>query len=139
MNKAFVREPDTTDVLCPRCGAAGVSTLRAAFETNVPLEARRSLAASTYFCSTPSCPVAYFDAFEATVPIDALNHPVYPKDPRAALCACFGLTMDDIEADIAEGTPIRIRGLLAKSKSSEAHCEELSPPGRSCIADVQRC
>ena len=139
MNKAFVREPDTTDVLCPRCGAAGVSTLRAAFETNVPLEARRSLAASTYFCSTPSCPVAYFDAFEATVPIDALNHPVYPKDPRAALCACFGLTMDDVEADIAEGTPIRIRGLLAKSKSSEAHCEELSPTGRSCIADVQRC
>ena len=28
MNKAFVREPDTTDVLCPRCGAAGVSVLR---------------------------------------------------------------------------------------------------------------
>jgi hypothetical protein len=138
MNKAFVREPDTTDVLCPRCGAAGVAALRAAFETNVPPEARRSLAASTYFCSTPSCPVAYFDAFEATILTNALAHPVYPKDPRAPLCACFGLTIDDVEADIAEGTPTRIRALLAKSKSPEAHCEDLSPTGRSCIADVQR-
>jgi hypothetical protein len=139
MNKAFVREPDTTDVLCPRCGSAGVPALRVAFEANVPPEARPSLAASTYFCSTPSCPVAYFDAFEATVLADALAHPVYPKDPRAPLCACFGLTIDDVEADIDEGTPTRIRNLLAKSKTPEAHCEELSPTGRSCIAEVQRC
>jgi hypothetical protein len=139
MNKAFVREPDTTDVLCPKCGSAGTSALRAAFEHNVPSEARRSLAATTYFCATPSCPVAYFDAFEATVPTDALAHPVFPKDSRAPLCACFGLTIDDIEDDIAEGTTTRIRALLAKSKSSEAHCEELSATGRSCIADVQRC
>jgi hypothetical protein len=62
MNKAFVREPDTTDVLCPRCGAAGVPVVRAAFETHVPPDARRALAASTYFCSTPTCQVAYFDA-----------------------------------------------------------------------------
>jgi hypothetical protein len=139
MNKAFVREPDITDVLCPRCGSAGTSALRAAFENNVPPEARRSLAATTYFCATPNCPVAYFDAFEATVLAGALNHPVYPKDPGAPLCACFGLTIDDVEADIAEGTPTRIRALLAKSKSPEAHCDELSPTGRSCIADVQRC
>jgi hypothetical protein len=139
MNKAFVREPDTTDVLCPRCGAAGETVLRTAFERNVPPESRRSLAASTYFCSTPSCSVAYFDAFEATVLIESLAHPVYPKDPQAPLCACFGLTIDDVEADIAEGTPTRIRALLAKSKTPEARCEELSPTGRSCIANVQRC
>lgn len=139
MNKAFVREPDVTDALCPRCGSAGTTALRAAFEANVPVEARRSLAATTYFCSTPRCPVAYFDAFEATVPAEALYHPVYPKDPRAPLCACFGLTIDDVENDIADGTPTRIRALLAKSKTSAARCEELSPTGRSCIPDVQRC
>ncbi len=139
MNKAFVREPDATDVRCPRCGSAGTTALRAAFEANVPPQARRALAATTYFCATPSCPVAYFDAFEATVLSDDLNHPVYPKDPRAPLCACFGLTIDDVEADVADGTPTRIRDLLAKSKSPEARCEELSPTGRSCIPDVQRC
>jgi hypothetical protein len=139
MNKAFVREPDSTDVLCPRCGAAGESVLRAAFDTHVPVKARRTLAASTYFCPTPNCPVAYFDAFEATVMADGLNHPVQPKDPAAPLCSCFGLTTDDVEADVAEGTPRRIRELLAKSQSPEARCEELSPTGRSCIPEVQRC
>ena len=109
MNKAFVREPDATDVLCPRCGAAGVSALRAAFETHVPAEARRAMAASTYFCPTPTCPIAYFDAFEAVIETQSLARPVYPKDAAAPLCACFGLTMEDVEADVTEGTPRRIR------------------------------
>jgi Zinc binding domain len=139
MNKAFVRESDSTDVLCPRCGAAGTSALRVAFETHVPPEARRALAASTYFCPTPKCAVAYFDAFEAIVAVEVLLRPVYPKDPAAPLCACFGLTLDDVEADVAEGTPRRIRELLAKSKTPSARCEELSPTGRSCISAVQRC
>src|SRR5262245_34091632 len=139
MNKAFVREPDATDCLCPRCGAAGVAALRAAFETHVAPEIRRPLAASTYFCPTPTCPIAYFDAFEATVLTDALSRPVYPKDPSAPLCPCFGLSLADVEADVAEGNPTRIRALLAKAKGPAARCEELSPTGRSCIADVQRC
>ena len=113
--------------------------MRAAFETHVPLEARRALAASTYFCPTPTCQVAYFDAFEAIVLTDTLMSPVYPKDPTAPLCACFGLTLDEVEADVAEGTPHRIRELLARSKTPAARWEELSPTGRSCIPDVQRC
>lgn len=139
MNKAFVRESDATDVLCPRCGGAGESVIRAAFETHVPADLRRPLAASVYFCPTPSCPVAYFDAFEATVTADALTRPVHPKDPAAPLCACFGLTAEDVAADVDEGTPTRIRGLLARSKTDAARCEELSATGRSCIAEVQRC
>ena len=139
MNKAFVRESDSTDVLCPRCGGVGTSALRVAFETHVPPEARRALAACTYFCSTPTCAVAYFDAFEAIVMSAALNRPVYPKDPAAPLCACFGLTAEDVAADVAEGAPRRIRELLAKAKTPAARCEELSPTGRSCIAEVQRC
>src|SRR5436309_3420494 len=123
MNKAFVREPETTEVLCPRCGAAGIDTRRAAFETHVPADARRPLAASTYFCPTPTCPVAYFDAFEATIPVEALATAVYPKDPAAPLCPCFGLTMDAVQADIAEGTSTRIRALLAKSKTPDDRCD----------------
>lgn len=139
MNKAFVREPDSTEVRCPRCGAPGLNALRAAFESHVAPEVRRPLAASVYFCATPSCAVAYFDAFEAVVPVEALSKPVYPKDPAAPLCACFGLTLEDVEADVRDVSPVRIRALLAKSKGPEARCEELSPAGRSCLADVQRC
>ena len=97
------------------------------------------MAASTYFCPTPTCAVAYFDAFEATVDVNSLARPVFPKDPGAPLCACFGLMMEDVEADVAEGVPKRIRTLLAKSKGPEARCDELSPTGRTCIPEVQRC
>ncbi len=138
MNKAFVRESDSIDVLCPRCGAAGIDVPRGTIEQHVPPEALRVLAATAFFCPTPTCPVAYFDAFEAQIGQEALLHPVYPKDSSAPLCPCFGLTRDDVEADVAEGTPRRIRELLARSKSPAARCEVASPSGRSCLPDVQR-
>ena len=138
MNKAFVRESDSTEVLCPRCGAAGTEVPWVTVEAQVPPEARRGLAATAFFCSTPSCPVAYFDAFEATVLADSLARPVHPKDPTAPLCGCFGLTLEDVAADVEEGVPRRIRELLVKSKSPEAHCETASPTGRCCLPEVQR-
>jgi hypothetical protein len=138
MNKAFVRESDNTDVRCPKCGAIGTPALRAAFDTHVTPEARRPLAASVYFCPTPTCLAAYFDAFEAVVLAGELTRPAFPKDPAAPICPCFGLTLDDIEDDVAEGTPSRIRALLPKSKSPAAHCDELAPSGHCCIPEVQR-
>lgn len=138
MNKAFVREPDSSEVFCPRCGSSGEEVQRITIESHVPAEALRPLAATAYFCPLVTCEVAYFDAFESTVPVAALNRAVYPKDPAAALCPCFGLTRDDVEADIAEGVPRRIRELLAKSKTPAAHCETASPTGRCCLPEVQR-
>jgi hypothetical protein len=82
--------------------------------------------------------VAYFDQFERTVDIEQLKCPVWPKDPEAPICACFGLTRDDIEADIAAGTVERTRAAIARAKSPEARCMERSPTGRSCVAEVQR-
>jgi hypothetical protein len=107
-------------------------------EAQVPVEARRALAATAFFCQTPKCPVAFFDAFEATVTAELLVRPVHPKDPAAPLCGCFGLTLDDVQADVEEGVPRRIRELLAKSKSPAAHCETASPTGRCCLPEVQR-
>jgi hypothetical protein len=138
MNKAFIREPDATDVLCPKCGAAGSSVPRITVDSLVPAEGRRGLAATAFFCATPRCPVAYYDAFEAVVRADQLVRPVYPKDSAAPLCPCFGLGREDVEADANETVPRRIRELLARSKSSAAHCETASPTGRCCMPEVQR-
>jgi CopZ-like zinc binding protein len=138
MNKAFIREPDATDVLCPRCGSVGVRVERLTVESHVPPEPRRVLAATAYFCPTPTCNVAYFDALEAQVAVQSLTRPVFPKDQHAPLCPCFGLSREDVEADVAEGTPHRIRELLAKSKSAAAHCDRASPTGRCCMPEVQR-
>jgi len=138
MNKAFVREPDTTEIFCPKCGAAGVPVPWLAVEHHVPEAAQRKLAASSCFCTTPSCEVAYFDAMESLVLASDLLRPVYPKDQAAPLCQCFGLTREDVEADAAELVPVRIRELLAKSKSPAAHCDTSSPTGRCCMPEVQK-
>ncbi len=138
MNKAFLREPDATEVLCPRCQAAGESVPWDTVRHHVPPEKQTGLSASSYFCPTPSCPVAYFDAFESLVLAADLMQPVYPKDSQAPLCPCFGLTIDEVQLDVDEGTPQRIRDLLAKSKSPAARCSETSPTGRSCMPLVQK-
>jgi hypothetical protein len=63
---------------------------------------------------------------------------VYPKDPTAPICACFGLTRDDIEADVREGAPTRTKAVLQKAKSPEARCMHTAANGRSCVAYVQK-
>jgi hypothetical protein len=54
------------------------------------------------------------------------------------MCACFGFTSDDVEADIEDGQPVRIRALLAKSQSPQARCQTLAVDGNCCMREVQR-
>lgn len=93
---------------------------------------------SAWFCEFDRCEVAYFDLMERSVPVTELMSPIYPKDPAAPICPCFGFTWDDIEADLSEAAPTRIRELLAKSESSDANCQTLAANGRCCMTEVQR-
>jgi hypothetical protein len=138
MNKAFVREPeDDGRAYCPKCRSLGVEVGCGPLDTHVRPEARAKLRDEAWFCNFPRCDVAYFNQLDAVVTIDELNGPVYPKDVNAPLCPCFGFRYDDVEADVKDGTPTRIRALLAKSKSPEANCRTLAPDGRCCMTVVQ--
>ncbi len=138
MNKAFVREPEPDGrAFCPQCGALGVPVEQGSLDTHIRPEARAKIGDSAWFCSFPRCEVAYFNLFEMVVLTEELQGPVYPKDLDAPICACFGLTYDDVEADVRDGTPTRIRRLLAKSKSADAQCSTLAADGRSCMSAVQ--
>jgi hypothetical protein len=138
MNKAFVKEQDSTEGRCPRCGSPGTAVFQETLRAHLPPEALEHLTESAFFCSQPRCPVVYFDLFDRTVEESAVKTPVYPKDPTAPLCACFGLTREDVEEDIREGTVARTRACVERAKSPEARCATASPSGRSCIAEVQR-
>ena len=139
MNKAFVREPDDTGQrFCPRCGSLGIAIGAATWQAQVASPAGVHLAEPACFCPFAQCEVVYFDEFERIVLAPALAKPVYPKDPQAPLCGCFGLTTDDIDADLREGGVRRLRELLAKSKSPEAHCQTMSPSGHCCVPEAQR-
>ncbi|WP_425614584.1 hypothetical protein NA78x_004457 [Anatilimnocola sp. NA78] len=138
MNKAFTREPDTNDVLCPRCDSIGDAVPESAVSHFAPQELRKQLGDTIYFCPAASCPVVYFDAMEATIETTAIAEPVYPKNPAAPLCGCFGFTLEDVQDDVFDTTPRRIRELLARSKSSEARCATAAVSGRCCLPEVQR-
>ena len=138
MNKAFVREPDDDGLAyCPRCGSLGIPVTSGPLDTHIQPQSRAKMHDAAWFCNYPRCEAAYFNQFDAVVTTDELNGPIYPKDGTAPLCPCFGFTYEDAVADVDDGTPTRIRQLLAKSKSSEARCSTLAPDGRSCISTVQ--
>ena len=138
MNKAFVRDSDDTEIRCPLCGAAGVSVPEAALARYVDPEIRQRLGNTVYFCDTPTCEAVYFDAVEDFIKAGELLQLVYPKDPDAPMCACFGLTRDDIEQDLAEGQPRRVREVVEKSKTDAAQCGHFAASGRTCVGEVQK-
>jgi NAD(P)H-nitrite reductase large subunit len=82
--------------------------------------------------------VAYFDSFERVVLAADLKRPVYPKDPNAPICACFGLTRAEIEQDVREGAVTRTKAVLARAKCPEARCTQMAANGRPCVAFVQK-
>ncbi len=100
---------------------------------------RTEVASTAMFCPFDGCKIAYFDSFDRVATIDMLVRPVYPKDLTAPLCPCFGLTLDDIQADVDEGVVSRTRDAVQKAKSPAARCSTMSPTGTSCVQDIQRC
>ena len=138
MNKAFVREPDQNIDYCPRCGSPGQPVGSETVEFYLPRGKQRRVADPANFCPSPRCEVVYFDAFERVILKSDLEKSVYPKDPDAPICACFGLTRRDIEQDISEGTPTRVKAILEKSKTPEARCAQMSVNGQCCVPLVQK-
>lgn len=139
MNKAFVREPeDTGQRHCPKCQSLAAAATAEAVEEHLTSEALANISRTAWFCPFPRCEVVYFDTFERIATIEQLKYPVWPKDPDAPLCSCFGLKREDIEQDIQEGGVTRTREAVTKAKSSAARCATLAPDGHSCVAEVQR-
>ncbi len=139
MNKAFVREvEDNGQRFCPGCRSLGMMVGVATLHALVSDRSQVQLADPAFFCPFPTCEVAYFDEYDRVVGVEQLRQPVYPKDPEAPLCPCFGLTRDDIEADLQEGGVTRVRAVVEKSKTAAACCALKSPTGQSCVAEVQR-
>ena len=138
MNKAFCRETDELTGRCPRCGANGVVVRGETLQLRLSADQLQKLTESAFFCPRENCEVVYFDDFERAITTADIAEPIYPKDPAAPICPCFGLSRDDVEQDIAEGGVTRVRALLEKAKSPAARCQMLSPSGQSCVSEVQR-
>lgn len=137
MNKAFLREPDQVDSRCPRCDSAGHPVGPQTLNARLSPDVRKVLAERAYFCPDMQCPVVYYDDFGGMVKRDSVPGPIPIKDADAPLCACFGVTREDIEQDLEEGGVVRTRAAVLRAQSSEARCVTQAPNGRSCVPEVQ--
>ena len=139
MNKAFCKEPDDTQPpRCPRCGNEGARVEPATLAAHVTAAASERLGEPAYFCGTDTCDVAYFDLLERSIPVASAHGLFWPKDPHGALCACHGLTVDDVDADLADGVPTRVRAVVQQAARPDAACASRSADGRPCVARVQK-
>lgn len=138
MNKAFLREPEPEADRCPLCGTKGEPVLAVTVQAHVAPEKWKQISEPASFCPVASCEVVYFDSLGRTILTSELTHPVYPKDASAPLCPCFGLSAEDIEADVREGAPTRTRAVLQQAQSPQACCTRKAANGRSCVAYVQK-
>lgn len=139
MNKAFVRESeDSGQGNCPRCGSLGLLVGGDAVTAHLKPESQRAISRPAYFCETPSCDVVYFDHFERVATTGDVATAVFPKDPSAPICSCFGLTLDDVEEAADSGDLTRLRETIAKANAPDSRCTLLSPQGRKCTAALQR-
>ena len=139
MNKAFCKEPDSTaPPRCPACGTEGTQVAAETLSAHVAPAAAAALAEPAFFCGGDTCSVAYFDLLERTISAAAAHGLPWPKDPAGSLCGCHGLTVDDVDRDLAEGVPTRVREVVRKAGEPGAACATKSADGRSCVARVQR-
>jgi hypothetical protein len=137
MNKAFVRELEATHDHCPRCGSLGTPVVGPTLDALLEPESRGTLGDSAAWCPFPTCEVAYFDALERTVSVDALRRPAWPKDPAAPICPCHGFACDEIDADLADGAVLRVRAHLDRAKADASRCATTAPDGQPCVAAIQ--
>jgi hypothetical protein len=140
MNKAFVRDPEPGDPRCPPprgCDNLGVRVTDEALAVQLPAHVRRRLG-DTYFCPSPHCPVVFFDTLDEVVVADELERRFYPKEPAAPVCACLGITAEDIREDAERGQKARVKRIVQFAASEEARCGQTAVTGQSCVAEVRR-
>ena len=137
MNKAFMASRNKLIGRCPRCNSAGHSVGPQTLAAHLTDELRKGLADSAYFCPDSQCDVVYYDDYGGVVRRTSVKGPIPIKDIDALLCACFGLTREEIEQDVDEGVVVRTRAAVLRAQSDEARCSTLAPNGRTCVPEVQ--
>lgn len=138
MSRAFVRDPEPGEPLCPGCGTPGDEVGPPTIEAQLPPEARSALGGKAFYCVNPGCRTAYFNSWGAQVPDDRLASTAYPKDPGGPICPCFGIKAADVLVDAREGRKDRVRDLVERSRGPDARCAERCPDGRPCLPRVLR-
>ena len=123
---------------CPECHfiCKPVSMTTLYHQVRFP-ENQTLLTNSYYFCSTKTCPIAYFSNRGNPIPKSHLSS--YHAIQNEALCYCFDITaikyVSALKAQCAE--PIK-NFVIQRTKTGECACEIRNPSGQCCLAHFKR-
>ena len=141
MNKAFVRDPEPQDPTCPEpkgCGTAGIPVDKETLVAQLSDATSQALHGQAYYCPSPGCHVAYFDAIGGIVALDEIARPAHPKPDGAPLCHCLGVHADEIIEEAKRGCRDRIRRIVAEAEQNASRCAKKMPSGRPCATEARR-
>jgi Zinc binding domain len=139
MNKAFVREPDPdASPLCPRCGSVGSFVHAETLDHFLTEQIRPRFGSDAWYCGLAACPVIYFSSFGTVAGLHELRQTAWPYDADAPICPCFNFRYQDLLDEVDAPQPLRIRELIAKSRSPDANCRMRAIDGQCCSREIQR-
>jgi len=139
MNKAFVREPDSTAEYCPRCGTLGQPVVGETLDAPRPrVKTTCDFADSACFCPAPHAMSRTSTIRSGCAGPRISIMPSIHKDSRPQICACFGLTRDDIEKDVDRERLSEPKALLEKAQVARRPMCAQGANGQSCVAYVQK-
>ena len=127
---------------CPRCGVVsqhkvGAITLRALLADSEEDFVNRD---DYLLCTTPECPVVYFDSESGAVYTkDQITVRVGFKetDSPRTLCYCFDHTWETMQKEwLAIGQCTTAASIRESIRSEGCRCEETNPKGICCLGDI---
>lgn len=141
MSQAFMKEGEVPDPTCPPsqgCGGSGDAVTKETLRSYLNAEALARLPNGGYFCTTPDCPVVYFDGWGGVVKVAELARPAWPKNASAPICACLSMTEEDVIADAENGIRDRVREIVYRAEDGGGECMTAAASGRSCQLEVRK-
>ena len=129
------------DSLCPVCGQKGRSVQIFTIRSLLKEQLSSAILNEDYsFCLNPECNTVYFSATKDSIFQKhdlKIRVGLKEKTQPRTLCYCFGITIEDVHAEIREKGKSTIESDISeKVEAGLCHCEDANPEGRCCLGRV---
>ncbi len=126
---------------CPTCEISGKQVKRVTLDNLLKDNHRDEIKDTPYFvCTTPGCPIVYFNHDRHTFDESTLRVPFGLKgnSKPTTVCYCFTHAAEDIHEEIARtGQTGILDQIIMELKETGCRCESENPLGTCCLDTVR--
>jgi len=127
---------------CPECGQRGLKVKPITLDSMLSLEDLQGVRREAVrFCSTLSCPLAYYGPENLRFTVEQVKVPIYQKDrsDEVPVCYCFEVSRGEAKRALAahQGGEL-YDAVTARAKQEGCDCETMNPQGSCCFGNLRR-